>query len=102
MAEELRSFTCARLRVHFVGKVAERVMFGRQLHERRKLAPANFFGSLASWRERAARRQVRQVRRLPGNLIKRSLLVRGIGNRAEQSARVRIGWTCEQFIRRCL
>src|SRR5438270_5233252 len=99
MAEEFRSSGCIRLRVHVVCKMAERKMFGRQLYERRKLAPANFFGAFASRRKRTARRQAREVRWLPGDLIKRSLLVRRIGNRAEQSAGVRIGWPFAQLLR---
>src|SRR5258706_4353212 len=70
-------------------------MLWRQLYVGRELSPANIFRALTSRCKRTARRQVRQVRRESGNLIKTSLLVRRIGHRAQETARIWIGGPVE-------
>src|SRR5258708_15699588 len=77
--------------------MTKRVILWRKLHVGRELSPANIFRALTSRCKRTARRQVRQVRRESGNLIKTSLLVRRIGHRAQETASIWIGGSFEDF-----
>ena len=59
--------------------MAQRMTIFVDLNERRKLAAANVFGTIASFGKRASGRQVRNVRRQSGYLVKLgSLFVRRI------------------------
>src|ERR1700686_4884672 len=82
--------------------MTERMMFGRKLNVRRKIASTNIFRSFTSWREWAARRQMCKVRRLSWNLIKLALLVSRIRHRTQQATRVGIGRALEKFCGRSL
>jgi len=61
--------------------MAQRMMVFIYLHKRRKLAPANVFNPITTFLERASDRQMSNIGRQSGNLIKLfSLLVRRVGN----------------------
>src|SRR6266508_5764314 len=81
----LRSGFCLRLFINLVGEMAQREVLGGQLHKRWKLTAAEILSSLAPRRKRRTRRQMRDVRRSPGNLIKLALFSRRIGNRTKQA-----------------
>src|SRR5213075_3206329 len=92
-----------RIFVNFFCEMTERVMIVVNLNERWKFSPANILGTIAAFGEWTARRQMRNIRRQAGNLIKLgSLLVRGIGNAPKQAARIWIRRRIEQFARRGL
>src|SRR5688572_18660623 len=96
------NFEFFRLRfgVNVFGEMAKRMMMLVDLYERRKLAPANVLDAVAPFLEWAARRQMRNVRRKSGNLIKLfSLLVRGIRYALQQTFRVWIRGPCKKLAR---
>src|SRR5436190_13377621 len=78
--------------------MAQRMMALVDLHKWRKLAAANIFSPVTTRSKRAARRQMSDVRRQPGYLIKvLACLMSRIRYAFEQAFGVRIRWRCEQL-----
>ena len=73
------------------------------LDKGREFATANVLDAVASFGERTARRQMCDIRRQSGNLIKgRAVLMGGIRNASKQSFCVRIGRLREKLFGRGL
>src|SRR5207248_383870 len=73
-----------------------------QLHEGRKFIKTKLLSAFTARRERTTRRQPREIRWLTRNLIEAVVIRCWIGNRLEQSTRVRIARSRKQFRRRRL